>query len=89
MHREEYLSTRPTIVQDETGNSIQAMCVCERMDVDIVIARLAYYGVGNIVGSINVLNLEAAKFLARPTKSKEEQQLQVEVQLHVQVQVVL
>ena len=38
------------------------MCIVEREMVDQVIARLAYYGVGNLVGSINVLTLESSKF---------------------------
>jgi hypothetical protein len=34
--------------------------------VDTVMARLAFYGVGNLVGSINVLSLESSKFLRAP-----------------------
>lgn len=42
------------------------MCICERDGVDLVMARLAFYGVGNIVGSINVLALESSKFFRPP-----------------------
>ena len=44
------------------------MCICEKENVDTVIARLAFYGVGNLVGSINVLSLESSKFFRPPPK---------------------
>lgn len=66
MFGEYLICARPTLVEDESGNSLQAMCICERDGVDQVMARLAYYGVGNIVGSINVLSLESSKFFRSP-----------------------
>lgn len=45
---------------------MKAMCICERDSVDMVMARLAFYGVGNLVGSISVLSLESSKFFRPP-----------------------
>jgi hypothetical protein len=49
------------------------MFVCERDKIDIVIASLAYYGVGNILGSVNVLNLETSKF-TKPLRFFDEEE---------------
>lgn len=57
----------------------QAMCICEKESIDEVIARLAFFGVGNLVGSINVLSLESTKFYRppkpEPSTTKEGQEL--------------
>lgn len=46
------------------------MCICGRESIDQVIARMAFFGVGNLVGSINVLSLESTKFY-RPLVTKD------------------
>lgn len=38
------------------------MCLCEKDSVDMVMGRLAHCGVGNIIGSVNVVSLDTSMF---------------------------
>jgi hypothetical protein len=40
----------------------QAVCVCDKDSIDMVMGRLAHCGVGNICGSINILSLDTSMY---------------------------
>lgn len=55
----------------------QATCICEQSSVDMVLARLSHCGVGNIVGSVNVVSLEGSMFSKASMDLFKEEQIAV------------
>ena len=51
---------------------IQALCVCDNTSIDMVLGRLAHCGVGNIIGSVNVVSLESSMFSKASTDMLKE-----------------
>lgn len=105
LFQQEHIITVPTVLDDETGNSLevnltlsfyshslQALCVCERGSIDMIIAKLAYIGVGSLVGSVNVIGLETCKYKAitedieAPIETKEDEKMFLEVASQIRVE---
>jgi hypothetical protein len=73
LRKQEYISTAPTYVEDQSGRNLQVSFVCERGDVDVVIAHLAHIGVGTLVGNVNVMSLESSKFYRKTAEELREE----------------
>lgn len=67
---ERYLSIRPIIVEDGMIGYIQATVLCEREYVNEVAARVELIGIGSLIGSISVVNLDASR-CAKPFRISE------------------